>query len=137
MQQLDAKYLALDDGRNLCSDCLDSAIMDTQDCQPLYHEIQEFFEGLRMKVERQIPLLLVEIQELNEAMEGEKKGQHFMLETTGLCLSEEQTVSTVLRWPRFGKYRIIDMFTDPYRVIRRCEIRAILILCDVVKIITT
>jgi hypothetical protein len=46
--------------------------MDTNECQPLYLEIQEFYEGLNMKVEQQVPLLLVERQALNEAMEGEK-----------------------------------------------------------------
>ena len=46
--------------------------MDTHECQPLYLEIQEFYEGLNMKLEQQIPMLLVERQALNEAMEGEK-----------------------------------------------------------------
>jgi hypothetical protein len=46
--------------------------MDTHECQPLYLEIQEFYEGLHMKIEQQIPMLLVERQALNEAMEGEK-----------------------------------------------------------------
>jgi hypothetical protein len=85
-------------------------------------DIQEFFEGLNMKVEQQIPLLLVERQALNEALEAEKnvsgmnwlfgaqyltyslnlwhfyfalfKGHH-LPETRGLCLSEEQVVRTV------------------------------------------
>jgi hypothetical protein len=35
-------------------------------------DIQEFFEGLNMKVEQQIPILLVERQALNEALEAEK-----------------------------------------------------------------
>ena len=72
MQSRDTKYLLLDDGRKLCLECLDSAIMDTHECQPLYLEIQEFYEGLNMKIEQQIPMLLVERQALNEAMEGEK-----------------------------------------------------------------
>lgn len=46
--------------------------MDTHECQPLYLAIREFYEGLNMKVDQQIPLLLVERQALNEAMEGEK-----------------------------------------------------------------
>lgn len=46
--------------------------MDTSECQPLYLDIQEFYEGLNMKIEQQVPLLLVERQALNEAMEGEK-----------------------------------------------------------------
>ncbi|KAK6152669.1 hypothetical protein DH2020_012308 [Rehmannia glutinosa] len=47
--------------------------MDTHECQPLYLEIQDFYEGLNMKVEQQIPLLLVERQALNEALGEEKK----------------------------------------------------------------
>jgi hypothetical protein len=46
--------------------------MDTNECQPVYIDIQEFYEGLNMKVEQQIPLLLVERQALNEAREAEK-----------------------------------------------------------------
>lgn len=72
MQPKDSKYILLDDGRNLCLECLDSAIMDSHECQPLYLEILEFYEGLNMKLEQQVPMLLVERQALNEAMEGEK-----------------------------------------------------------------
>ncbi|KAK3000514.1 hypothetical protein RJ639_020798 [Escallonia herrerae] len=137
MESRDTRYLLLDDGRKLCLECLDSAIMDTHECQPLYLEIQEFYEGLNMKVEQQIPLLLVERQALNEAMEGEKHGHHHMPETRGLCLSEEQTVSTILRRPRIGAgHRIIDMFTEPYRLIRRCEVTAILILYSLPRLLT-
>jgi hypothetical protein len=46
--------------------------METNECQPLYIDIQEFYEGMNMKVEQQAPLLLVERQALNEAMEAEK-----------------------------------------------------------------
>jgi hypothetical protein len=67
-----SKYLLLDDGRKLCLECLDSAVLDTHECQPLYLDIQDFYEGLQMKLEQQIPMLLVERQALNEAMEGEK-----------------------------------------------------------------
>ncbi|OMO56820.1 Zinc finger, LIM-type [Corchorus capsularis] len=138
MEPTDAKYISLDDGRKLCLECLDSAIMDTHECQPLYLEIQEFYEGLNMKVEQQVPLLLVERQALNEAMEGEKNGVHHHLpETRGLCLSEEQTVTTVLRRPRIGAgYRFIDMITEPYRLIRRCEVTAILILYGLPRLLT-
>jgi Protein DA1 len=46
--------------------------MDTAECQPLYLDIREFYEGLNMKIYQQIPLLLVEREALNEALEGEK-----------------------------------------------------------------
>ncbi|KAK6922773.1 Protein DA1-like domain [Dillenia turbinata] len=136
MEATDMQFLSLGDGRKLCLECLDSAIMETHECQPLYLEIQEFYEGLNMKVEQQIPLLLVERQALNEAMEGEK-GHHHLPETRGLCLSEEQTVSTILRRPRIGAgNRIIDMITEPYRLIRRCEVTAILILYGLPRLLT-
>jgi hypothetical protein len=47
--------------------------MDTGECQPLYHSIRDYYEGMNMKLDQQIPMLLVERQALNEAMEGESK----------------------------------------------------------------
>ncbi|KAG6531198.1 protein DA1-related 1-like [Zingiber officinale] len=137
MEPRDSKYVTLDDGRKLCLECLDSSIMDTSECQPLYLDIQEFYEGLNMKIEQQVPLLLVERQALNEAMEGEKHGHHRLPETRGLCLSEEQTVSTILRRPRIGAgNRVMDMITEPYRLTRRCEVTAILILYGLPRLLT-
>ncbi|KAL5224638.1 hypothetical protein ABZP36_011277 [Zizania latifolia] len=128
MEPMDIKYITLDDGRKLCLECLNSSIMDTPECQHLYMDIQEFFEGLNMKVEQQVPLLLVERQALNEAMEAEKNGHH-LPETRGLCLSEEQIVRTILRRPSIGAgNRIMDMITGTYKLTRRCEVTAILIL---------
>ena len=72
MQPRETGYIGLNDGRKLCLECLDSAIMDTSECQPLYNDIQKFYESLNMKLDQQIPLLLVERQALNEAREGEK-----------------------------------------------------------------
>lgn len=97
--------------------------MDTGDCQPLYHAIRDYYEGMNMRIDQQIPMLLVERQALNEALVGEKnvtyelfaqfstfflllcgvelivfgsfQGYHHMPETRGLCLSEEQTVTSV------------------------------------------
>lgn len=136
MEARDTKYLLLDDGRKLCLECLDSAIMDTHECQPLYLEIQDFYEGLNMKIEQQVPLLLVERQALNEAMEGEKNGHHHMPETRGLCLSEEQTITTITKRPRVGAGRLVDMLTEPYKLIRRCEVTAILILYSLPRLLT-
>lgn len=72
------KYISLEDGRSLCLECLDSAIMDTGDCQSLYHSIRDYYEGMNMKIDQQIPMLLVERQALNEAMEGEKDVSFFL-----------------------------------------------------------
>ncbi|KAK6939522.1 Zinc finger, LIM-type [Dillenia turbinata] len=137
MEPRDLNYVSLNDGRKLCLECLDSAVMDTNECQPLYLEIQEFYEALNMKIEQQVPLLLVERQALNEAMEGEKNGHYHMPETRGLCLSEEQTISTILGRPRIGAgNRFTDMTTEPYRLIRLCEVTAILILYGLPRLLT-
>ncbi|KAJ3674377.1 hypothetical protein LUZ60_004993 [Juncus effusus] len=137
MEPRDVKYITLDDGRRLCLECLNSAVMDNDECQPLYIDIQEFYEGLNMKVEQQVPLLLVERQALNEAMEGEKVEHHHLPETRGLCLSEEQIVRTILKRPFIGPgNKIIDMVTGPYRLVRRCEVTAILILFGLPRLLT-
>ncbi|KAJ9166134.1 hypothetical protein P3X46_020924 [Hevea brasiliensis] len=130
-------YVALNDGRKLCLECLDSAVMDTNQCQPLYLDIQEFYESLNMRVEQKVPLLLVERQALNEAREGEKNDHYHMPETRGLCLSEEQTVSRVLRRPKFGvENQAMGMVTEPYKLTRRCEVTAILILFGLPRLLT-
>ncbi|KAF8018980.1 hypothetical protein BT93_H3761 [Corymbia citriodora subsp. variegata] len=136
LEPRDHGYLSLDDGRRLCLECLDSAIMDTNECQPLYLAIREFYEGLNMKVDQQIPLLLVERQALNEAIEGEKNGHHHMPETRGLCLSEEQCVTTVIRRPSIGAGRIIPMISEPFKLVRSCEVTAILILYGLPRLLT-
>ncbi|KAL5565767.1 hypothetical protein UlMin_028931 [Ulmus minor] len=91
--------------------------------------MEEFYEGLNMKPEQQVPLLLVERQALNEAREGEGNGHYHMPKTRGLCISEEQTISTISRRPRFGAgNQAMDMKTKPYKLTRRYEMTAILIL---------
>lgn len=141
-QSWDARFAALNDGRKLCLECLDSAIMDTDECQPLLIDILEFYEGLNMKVTQQVPLLLVERQALNEAMDGERhvryipssvkhnsvfrlvyldvrsfsfQGHHHMPETRGLCLSEEQTVSTVRASSFYFLYKKLQICTKIYK----------------------
>ncbi|CAN0872781.1 Protein DA1, partial [Linum grandiflorum] len=135
MEPQDTGYVPLNDGRKLCLECLDSAVMDTNQCQPLYNDIQLFYESLDMKVKQYVPLLLVERQALNEAREGEKNGHYHMPETRGLCLSEEQTISTVRR-PKAGGHRSTDMITEPYKLTRRCDVTAILILYGLPRLLT-
>ncbi|XP_047091896.1 protein DA1-related 1-like isoform X2 [Lolium rigidum] len=136
MEPKDIKYITLDDGRKLCLECLYTSIMDTDECQPVYIDIQEFYEGLNMKVEQQIPLLLVERQALNEAREAEKMGHH-LPETRGLCLSEEQIVRIILRRPVIGPgNKIIDISTGPCKLARRCEVTAILVLYALPRLLT-
>ncbi|GMH26804.1 hypothetical protein Nepgr_028647 [Nepenthes gracilis] len=136
LESSNARYISLGDGRSLCLECMESAIMDTGDCQPLYHAIRDYYEGMNMRLDQQIPMLLVERQALNEAIVGEKNGSHHMPETRGLCLSEEQTVASIHRRPRIGGHRLIGMGTQPQRLIRRCEVTAILVLYGLPRLLT-
>ena len=72
LESWNVRYYSLEDGRSICLECMESAIMDTGDCQPLYHAIRDYYEGMNMKLDQQIPMLLVERQALNEAIVGEK-----------------------------------------------------------------
>ncbi|KAL2932367.1 Protein DA1-related 2 [Bienertia sinuspersici] len=128
LESWNTRYIALGDGRSICLECMESAIMDTGDCQPLYHAIRDYYEGMNMRIDQQIPMLLVERQALNEAISWEKNGFHHMPETRGLCLSEEQTVTSILRRPRIGGHKLVGMRTQPQKLTRRCEVTAILVL---------
>ncbi|XP_022138892.1 protein DA1-related 2 isoform X2 [Momordica charantia] len=136
LESWNARYISLGDGRSLCLECMESAIMDTGDCQPLYHSIRDYYEGMNMRIDQQIPMLLVERQALNEAIVGEKHGFHHMPETRGLCLSEEQTVTSILKRPRIGGHRLVGMRTQPQKLIRRCEVTAILVLYGLPRLLT-
>ncbi|GAV89962.1 DUF3633 domain-containing protein [Cephalotus follicularis] len=132
LESRNATFYSLEDGRTLCLECMESAIMDTGDCQPLYHAIRDYYEGMYMRLDQQIPMLLVERQALNEAIVGEKNGHHHMPETRGLCLSEEQTVTSIQR----RGHRLVGMRTQPQKLTRKCEVTAILVLYGLPRLLT-
>ncbi|CAI9273567.1 unnamed protein product [Lactuca saligna] len=136
LESVNVRYISLGDGRSLCLECMESAIMDTGDCQPLYHTIRDYYEGMNMRLDQQIPMLLVERQALNEAIVGEKHGFHHMPETRGLCLSEEQTVASIQKRPKIGGHAVIGMKTQHQKLTRKCEVTAILVLYGLPRLLT-
>ncbi|XP_038883375.1 protein DA1-related 1-like isoform X2 [Benincasa hispida] len=136
LQPKGINYILLKDGRSLCPECFSFKIMDTNECQPLFHEIQEFFASLHMKLNQTIPLGLVEREALNNAMEGEKNGHYHLSETRGLCLSEEQTIPIIHMRKHIGRHSILDILTQPRRLVRNCEVTAILILYGLPRLLT-
>ncbi|KAJ8535448.1 hypothetical protein K7X08_023168 [Anisodus acutangulus] len=136
LESRNTRYVSLGDGRSLCLECMESAIVDTWDCQQLYHAIRDFYEGMNMAIDQQIPMLLVERQALNEAIEGEKHGSHHFPETRGLCLSEEQTVTSVLKRQRMAVRGLVGIRTQPQKLTRKCEVTAILVLYGLPRLLT-
>lgn len=137
----DEGYVDLDDGRKLCLECLDSVIMDTKECQPLYYNVLKFYKHLGMNIEQEVPMLLVERQALNAARDGEKDGHRHTPETRGLCLSEEQIINTVYKKPskaRHGLHGGLQLLTrtESQKLVRHCEVTAILVLYGLPRLLT-
>ncbi|KAD2805146.1 hypothetical protein E3N88_38523 [Mikania micrantha] len=128
LESVNVRYISLGDGRSLCLECMESSIMDTGDCQPLYHSIRDYYEGMNMRLDQQMPMLLVERHALNDAIVRDKNGFHHLPETRGLCLSEELTVTSIQKRSRTGANRFVGMRTQPHKLTRRCEVTAILVL---------
>ncbi|KAG2265114.1 hypothetical protein Bca52824_072193 [Brassica carinata] len=137
LEPRETNFVELDDGRRLCLECMDSAVMDTYEVQPLHFEIREFFEGLNMKIEREFPFLLVEKQALNKAEEEEKIDNEDGVVTRGICLSEEQIVTSVSKGPKLGPNKqLIGKTTESQKVVSGCPVTAILILYGLPRLLT-
>ncbi|KAF3592039.1 hypothetical protein DY000_02024182 [Brassica cretica] len=78
------------------------------------------------------------LQSLNKAEVEEKIDYQYEVITRGICLSEAQTIITsVSKRPRMGPHnQLIDMVTDSQRVVRDCEVTAILILYGLPRLMT-
>lgn len=84
-QAVDQRFKSLGDGRKACSECMESAVMTTTTCQPLYQEILNFYKtNLDMPMKQQVPMLLVEREALNNASEHEKDVRVSSLSTSKL-----------------------------------------------------
>ncbi|KFK28339.1 hypothetical protein AALP_AA8G503500 [Arabis alpina] len=137
LKPIETKYVMLGDGRWLCLECLESTIMDTDECQVLHIEIREFFEGLNMKIENEFPLLLVEKEALNRTKEYETIDNHHEVVIRGSCLSEERIISIVSRAPKMGPNGIfIDMGTESQMLVRQCEVTAVLVMYGLPRLLT-
>jgi hypothetical protein len=133
LQATDVQYARLEDGRTLCPDCHETAILDTNACQPLYHDVLKFYEKQGLKIHQDIPMLLVDRSALNSALESEKTGHAHTAETRGLCVSQEQTITTIFgRTPRTP----VSLFTQPQKQERHCEVTAILVLDGLTRLLT-
>ncbi|CAA2985274.1 DA1 isoform X1 [Olea europaea subsp. europaea] len=115
-ESAEAKYVAFDDGRKLCLKCMESVIMDKNEFQPVYLEVQEFYEGLDMKIEQEFPMILVDLKAMNEAMYGEK---------------------LIQRRPKIGAgNQVTDVTTEPYKLTSKFDVTAILILYGLPRLLT-
>jgi hypothetical protein len=89
LQPAGIEYATWDDGRKLCLECLETAVIDTKEAQPLYRDILKFYKNIGMMIDQEIPMLLVERSALNEAREGEKEvGRSHLYLFGSLCSTQ-------------------------------------------------
>ncbi|CAL9245174.1 unnamed protein product, partial [Arabidopsis halleri] len=97
-------------------------------------------DGYVENIEKQFPLLLVEKEALNKAEKEEKIDNHYGMATRGICLSEEQMVTSVskIKRQRMGanKQLILEIVPKSQMVLRKCEVTAILILYGLPRFLT-
>ncbi|KAL2498341.1 Protein DA1 [Abeliophyllum distichum] len=137
-ENVEAKYVELDDGRKHCLECMESAIMDYNEFQPLCLDVQEFYEGLDMKIEQEIPITLVNKKSMHESVYGEEHEHHEKDGIIrGLCRSEEQIGNRIRRRPKLGAgNQESDMTTEPSKLNYNFEVTEILILYGLPRLLT-
>ncbi|XP_013609647.1 PREDICTED: protein DA1-related 3-like [Brassica oleracea var. oleracea] len=129
-------FVMLGDDRWLCLQCMESSVMDTDECIDLHFEIREFFDGLFLTIKKEFSVLLVEKQALNKAEQEEKIVSHHAVVTRGLCLSEVQNVTSVKEGPKMGpNNKLTDMVTET-QVVSGCPVTAILIIYGLPRLLT-
>ncbi|XP_024365337.1 protein DA1 [Physcomitrium patens] len=135
LAQITGAQGSLADDRKVCLECYDTIVVDNQACQPLYREILKYYRSINMPIAQEIPMLLVARSALNAARDGEKDGHTHNAETRGLCLSEEQTITTVYGG---GKSRnpMRYLRTEKQKLTRHCEVTAILVLYGLPRLLT-
>lgn len=86
-----------DAGRCVCYSCCRSVVVDSEDAQPLWDGVVNFFEHVLnlpiWKEMRKVPILVVGYEALNEQMmsTGAVHGGSSQITTRGLCLTEHQS----------------------------------------------
>jgi len=132
LKPIGSRWVILSDGREICSDCSRTMIIDTNYCQPLYVDVLELYRSLQLELPSQPPLMLVDRQALNERSSGQGHGGG--PQTRGMTLAEEyRTIRTMVhnRGPFFGQLGNSYPFEH-----RECRVTAILILFGLPRLLT-
>lgn len=84
-------WITLEDGRDLCTHCQDTIVVDTNDCQPLYDDIIEDYRRLGLTLPEKPRLALVDASALNDYSSHGGHGGCGSSQTRGMTLTEEHT----------------------------------------------
>lgn len=132
-------WAELEDGRQLCLQCLDTITTDTRDAQPLWQNVLAFYDGLGLSLPTVPPMMLVDSGALNEAegqeTHGRGRGGGPVFHVRGLTLTEEYaSIRTILRIPGGNPFAIQR---QPVAVgPTRCEVTGILVVYGLPRLLT-
>ncbi|KAI4386727.1 hypothetical protein MLD38_004635 [Melastoma candidum] len=105
----DARCMVLNDDRRICSECLDTAVMNAEDCYQIYLEVKEYYKSIDMEVQETIPVRLVDRFEMENSHKKEDLVHRCSL-TVGLFGWREPAIYTMIERK---KYQLARHVKDP------------------------
>ncbi|MEW5301877.1 MAG: hypothetical protein WDW36_004705 [Sanguina aurantia] len=136
------EWVLLTDGRQLCLQCVDTMVVDTQDAQPLYNEILSFYVSLGLPHPEKPPLMLVDAPALNDfsVREGRDVAEEGpALHVRGLCMATVyRSVPSIVRAGREfsggSDVQVSNVSTASQSV--RCKVTAVLVMYGLPRLLT-
>ncbi|KAG2682375.1 hypothetical protein I3843_11G189400 [Carya illinoinensis] len=103
LKQKHQQLIDVGDGRKLCPDCYATAVVDVMKLKPLVEELHKFYKKLGLSVERDIPILLVDKDEINR---NPRPANRTYL---GLTTFHVQVINTIISCSPVGRDQIVQM----------------------------
>eukprot|EP00878_Enallax_costatus_P028415 GHUV01030692.1.p1 GENE.GHUV01030692.1~~GHUV01030692.1.p1 ORF type:complete len:380 (+),score=79.94 GHUV01030692.1:399-1538(+) len=132
LQPQQEEWVGLQDGRQLCLQCLDHLIIDTKEAQPLYNDILNYYSSMSMPHPYKAPLLLVEGPVLDEYADKEGRRQDTahapMFSVRGLCVAHVYTTIPSVVRANPGSASVSSIFTRMAPTKQQCSVSCILVM---------
>ena len=112
---IENEYVTLPDDRKLCMHCVQTVVVDTQDAEPLYRDVLDFFSELGLSAlgpgAAELPPLYMCTQDvINHVDEEEAWHRGRTSQVRGMCVSHVETISTVYRQPTWRQANTGSVF---------------------------
>ncbi|TQE09002.1 hypothetical protein C1H46_005385 [Malus baccata] len=91
------EYVNLGNNQQLCSECFSTAILHPSKCKRLIENVRKFYKKLGLQVDKKIPILLIDHDEIRRIHPNEQ-----MLNVVGLTTHPPYTVMTISKCSRKG-----------------------------------
>jgi hypothetical protein len=129
-------FAELPDGRSICMECVTTAVLDSSEASPIYHEVLDFFEfSLNLPIPeemRKVPILAVDLPSLNENLSSAgPRNNHVGGLVRGMTLSTVGHVKYItpggLIWDAYSS-QFRSGGSSTYKIDQIREVTAVLVL---------